>query len=32
MEHLTILEWNDELPLMKDFLIEGIPFVILVDR
>ena len=32
MTHLTLLGWQGEHPLIKDFQIEGIPFVCLVDK
>jgi hypothetical protein len=30
--HLTLLGWQGEHPLIKDFKIQGIPFVCLVDK
>lgn len=30
--HLTLLGWNNDHPLIKDFKIQGIPFVCLVNK
>lgn len=32
MTHLTLLGWKGEHALIKDFKIQGIPFVCLVDK
>lgn len=32
VEHLTLLGWRNDHAIIKDFKIQGIPFVCLVDR
>lgn len=32
IEHLTLLGWNGEHPLLSNFNVCGIPFVLLVDK
>jgi hypothetical protein len=32
IEHLTLLGWKHDHPLISDFEIQGIPFVFLVDK
>lgn len=32
VQHLTLLGWKEDHPLLKDFKIQGIPFVCLVDK
>lgn len=32
LQHLTINGWNKADPLLENFAIEGVPFIVLVDR
>jgi hypothetical protein len=32
IEHLTLLDWKHDHPLISDFEIQGIPTIILVDK
>lgn len=32
VQHLTLLGWNNDHKLIKDFSISGIPFICLVDK
>jgi hypothetical protein len=32
IQHLSLLSWDGEHKLLKDFSISGIPFIILVDK